>query len=162
MGRGSHGGIFVMGDSKLSVLVVDSEPLIRARFLRRFVGSGFKAHEAETAAEAFRLLGQHDLDTVVIDLESLGREALGLIRFVREKQDPAEVIVLTGPTTVSRAIEAMKLGVFDDLLVPVDLDALTQRIRAASLLRRDRLGKKGGLGLQESEGRHALPAELKR
>ncbi|MBI9083766.1 MAG: response regulator [Desulfobacterales bacterium] len=131
-----------MGASKLNILVVDSDPGVRARFLQRFVRSGFNAHEADTAAEAYRILGQHDLDTVVIDLESMGREALGLIRFARERRRPAEVIVLTGPTTVSRAIEAMKLGVFDDLLVPVDLEALTQRIRAAARFRSERLLKK--------------------
>lgn len=142
MGLRPQGVIFGMGASKLNILVVDSDPGVRARFLQHFVRSGFKAHEADTATEAYRILGQHDLDTVVIDLENLGRDALGLIRFARERPRPAEIIVLTGPATVSRAIEAMKLGVFDDLLVPVDLDALTQRILAATRFRHERLRKK--------------------
>jgi DNA-binding NtrC family response regulator len=131
-----------MGAWKLSLLVVDSDPDVRARFRQSFDRSGFKSYEAESAAEAYRILGRHNLDTVVIDLASLGRDSLGLIRFAREKRSPAEVIVLTGPTTVSLAIEAMKLGVFDDLLIPVDMDALTRRIGAAGRRRRENLSKK--------------------
>lgn len=128
-----------MGAWKPNILVVDGDPNVRTRLHQRFDRSGFRTHEAPSAAEACRFLGRHDLDAVVIDLASLGRDALGLIRSVRKERCPAEVIVLTGPATVSLAIEAMKLGVFDDLLVPVDVDALTRRIRAAAQKRREAL-----------------------
>lgn len=128
-----------MGQAKLKVLVVDGDTEVRIRFRQGFDREGFKTLEADSAAEAYRIIGKDDLDTIVIDLKSVGREALELIRFAGERKNPAGIIVLTRSTTVSLAIETMKLGVFDDLLVPVNLDALLACVRAAARARRKRI-----------------------
>ncbi len=125
-----------MAVAKMRVLVVDVDHDVRARIRKHFHRVGFETFIAGSSSEAYRIMGQTDLDVALIDLESLGREAIGLIRFARRLREPAEVIVLTRPSTVALAIEAMKLGIFDDLLIPVNLSELTERIETAGRSRR--------------------------
>lgn len=125
-----------MAKTKLRILVVDVHHELRSRFQQHFEQAGLETFVADTVAEAYQSLGQKNLDVVLIDFEGLGHDAIELIRLARQMRDPAEVIVLTRPGTFAQAIEAMKLGIFDDLLIPVNLDVLTHRIKAAGQLRR--------------------------
>lgn len=73
---------------------------------------------------------------VLIGLNDYGTESLSIIRCLRESSDDAAFILLTKPQDMRLSIEGMKLGAFDALPVPVDVDLLLERIYAACSGRR--------------------------
>jgi DNA-binding NtrC family response regulator len=54
-----------------------------------------------------------------------------LIKMIKKVRPAVQVITINSGDEISLSIEGMKLGVFDDLLMPLDLDALILRIQEA-------------------------------
>ena len=58
------------------------------------------------------------IDLLVADLRLPDIDGMEIIKMVKEKQPETEVVVITGYSTVSSAVDAMKIGVFDYLPKP--------------------------------------------
>jgi DNA-binding NtrC family response regulator len=86
--------------------------------------------------EARRILQEQIVDVVLIGLNDYGTESLSIIRCLRESSDDAAFILLTKLQDMRLSIEGMKLGAFDALPVPVDVDLLLERIFDACFGRR--------------------------
>ena len=86
--------------------------------------------------EARRILQEKIVDVVLIGLNDYGTDSLSIIRCLRESSDDAAFILLTKLQDMRLSIEGMKLGAFDALPVPVDVDLLLERIFAACSGRR--------------------------
>jgi two-component system response regulator HydG len=96
-----------------SVLVVDDEPAILLSFRRLLRLPGREIDTASTIEDAERLLLEKKYWAVIADLRLtgvLGREGLELIRFVREKNLGAHVILVTGYGSPEIRDEALELG----------------------------------------------------
>ena len=61
-----------------------------------------------------------------------GMEGIETIRMIKKKRPLVKIIMLTGHATVNSAIEAMKLGAFDYLMKPCDLDELVFKVKEAA------------------------------
>jgi len=104
------------------ILIVEDERAQRealAGYLRK---AGYKVATVATGTEA--LEGNSVPDVVLLDLRLPDMHGLDLLKKLREKNLDAEIIVITAYGTVRTAVEAMKLGAFDYLTKPVDLDEL--------------------------------------
>ena len=60
-----------------------------------------------------------------------GMDGIEALRELKKKDPLTEVILLTGHASVESGIEGMKLGAFDYLMKPVNLDELLERVRQA-------------------------------
>jgi two-component system, OmpR family, response regulator VicR len=60
-----------------------------------------------------------------------GMDSIATLREMKNRHPIAEVIMLTGHATVEAAIEGMKLGAFDCLMKPCDMDELTAKVKEA-------------------------------
>lgn len=78
------------------------------------------------------LLSENTISVALVGLDSLGRKGIEIIRMIGELSAHTRVITLNTPEQLSLSIEGMKLGAFDDFLVPVDTDALARRINEAA------------------------------
>lgn len=87
--------------------------------------------EAEGLGEARYAASDNEIDVALIDLRSLGPEALVAFQAVKRFSPGAEIILLTSPEHIALSIKGMKLGAFDDLMSPVDVDDLFGRVRHA-------------------------------
>ena len=67
----------------------------------------------------------------LVALSDLKEEALLLIKNIKSNWPETEVIILTGRGDLALSIQAMKLGAFDDITVPIDVEALLSKIQAA-------------------------------
>ena len=78
-----------------------------------------------------RILKRHSIDVVLLSLNDLKKEGMALIKMIKKKHPAVQVVTITSGDQISLSIEGMKLGVFDDFLMPLDLDSLVSRIRDA-------------------------------
>jgi DNA-binding NtrC family response regulator len=109
-----------------SILIVDDETKILNALASALREDGYEVVATSSAREAQRLLGQRLFDVFVVD--NLMPELTGL-DLVRElSASPAverpQIIMMTAHATVESAIEAMKLGAFDYLQKPFEVDEL--------------------------------------
>jgi DNA-binding NtrC family response regulator len=114
-------------------LVVDDENNLRMVVQKELSRLG---HEVETAADgeaAWVLLEEKDFDVMLCDINMPRLDGISLLRRLREKrQNPPEVIMLTGHASVETAIETMKLGAYDYLTKPYRITELTALVMKAA------------------------------
>lgn len=114
-------------------LVVDDENNLRMVVQKELSRLG---HEVETAADgeaAWALLEEKDFDVMLCDINMPRLDGISLLRRLREKrQNPPEVIMLTGHASVETAIETMKLGAYDYLTKPYHISELTTLVMKAA------------------------------
>src|SRR5918911_4628072 len=123
-----------------TVLIVDDERTL-ARTIKVFLAeSGYEAEVASDAEQALELLERLRPDVVFADVRLPGMSGIELLRRIREFDAAIPVIVMTAYGTIEGAVEAVKLGAFDYLKKPVDLEELklmADRARETSLLKQE-------------------------
>jgi two-component system, NtrC family, response regulator AtoC len=103
---------------------VDDERTL-ARSVRAFlIQSGYDAEVAPDAEQALGMLETLRPDVVFSDMRLPGMNGVELLRRVREFDPSIAVIIMTAYGTIEGAVEAVKLGAFDYLKKPVDLEEL--------------------------------------
>jgi DNA-binding NtrC family response regulator len=123
-----------------TVLIVDDERTL-ARAVKAFLlESGYEAEVAPDAEQAIGLLESLRPDVVFSDVRLPGMTGIELLRRIREFDASIPVIIMTAYGTIEGAVEAVKLGAFDYLKKPVDLEELkllADRAREHSQLRQE-------------------------
>ena len=117
-----------------SVLIVDDEPRILARLADALRREGHEAVAAASAREAQEALARRPFDVLVIDNLMPDKSGLEVIRELAAAAATAErpqILMMTAHATVESAIEAMKLGAFDYLQKPFEIDELLVAVRRA-------------------------------
>ena len=141
---------------KRLLIVEDKESL--ASMLKETVESeGLEADVANSGTAAINLLaGGRRYFAVVTDLRMPGADGIAVLRQVKESDPDCPVIVMTAFGTIENAVEAMRLGAFDFVQKPVDVDhllILLRRCREHRELRYENLLLK-----EEFQQRYWLPA----
>jgi two-component system nitrogen regulation response regulator GlnG len=114
-----------------AILVVDDEEAVRFSFRHVFEEDDLRVLTAATAAEGLDMVRREQPDVVVLDLQLPDRTGLEVFQDIRAYDAKRPVLFITAHGTTDTAIEAMKLGAFDYLVKPVDLDQLSQIIARA-------------------------------
>ena len=126
--------------SGATVLIVDDEHSL-ARSAKAFLADhGYETEVAGTAEQALELLASLQPDVVFADVRLPGMSGLDLLRRIRESDPGIPVIMLTAYGSIEGAVEAVKLGAFDYVKKPVDLEELkllADRARENRLLRQE-------------------------
>jgi two-component system, NtrC family, response regulator AtoC len=112
-------------------LVVDDERKMRRILQMALERIGLDSVAADTGEDALARFEAEKIDLVLTDLKMPGMGGLDLLAELRRRDPELPVIVLTAFGTVQTAVEAMKLGAFDYVLKPFDLDAIEITIRKA-------------------------------
>lgn len=120
-------------DTLLRVMLVDDEPLARAR-LRTLLGDCTRpgvhvAAEASHAEQAAALLRQHPVDLVFLDIHMPGDSGLALARTLRNLQHPPAIVFVTAHA--EHAVSAFDLEAVDYLTKPVRLERLQAALHKA-------------------------------
>jgi DNA-binding NtrC family response regulator len=114
---------------KRLLIVEDKESL--AQMLREAVQSdGLDADVASTGSEAMRWLAEgRRYMAVLTDLRLPGADGIAVLRQAKESDPECPVIVMTAFGTIEHAVEAMKLGAYDFIQKPIDVDHLSLMLR---------------------------------
>ena len=119
-----------------NVLVVDDDDDLRAMLTTALQRLGHRVSTAPDAARARALVAGGDVDVVLTDVRMPGEDGLSLCRHLVATHPDRPVVVLTAFGTIEAAVEALRLGAFDFLQKPVDLDVLRFAIGRAVAHRR--------------------------
>ncbi|MCA9935206.1 MAG: response regulator transcription factor [Anaerolineales bacterium] len=120
------------------ILIVDDEPSIRFTLERSLRREGYHLHAVASGQEALQALEHNQYDLLLLDLHLGQINGLQILEKVRELDNDAIVIILTGHSSLESAVEALRLGAFDYLFKPTMPDVIRQRVREG-LLRRQQM-----------------------
>ncbi|HEV3436829.1 MAG TPA: sigma-54 dependent transcriptional regulator [Gemmata sp.] len=109
----------------MKLLVVDDEPIICHSFRRVLTTPEVEVLTAGTVAEGWRRFELEKPDVLVLDLQLPDGSGLDLFARIYQSDPRRPVIFVTAHGTTETAIEAMKLGAFDYLTKPLDLEQMS-------------------------------------
>jgi len=145
----------IEGANFLNLVIVDDERSIREACREVAQSLGFNAFVADSVEHVYRVLDEHGIDVVLLDLKLPGVGGLEALREIKSRRPDAVVVVITGHGTVQSAVEAMKNGAYDYVTKPFSLDELRLLLeRVASHLKlksenrilREKIRSKQGFG----------------
>jgi two-component system cell cycle response regulator len=124
-------------ESLQKILVVDDDESVCMVLTRVLQGAGHDVAVARNGPEAIDTLRSESFDLIITDLKMPGIDGLGVLEKAKELDPLCEVIVITGYASVDSAVEVMRLGAYDYITKPFNLDRI--RILAERALQRRRL-----------------------
>jgi putative PEP-CTERM system response regulator len=106
-----------------SVLIVDDEIGTRES-LKMILKNDYEVLLAKDAEEAFLQIKERSPDAILLDIILPDLDGLKVLEKIKQKEPDVIVIMITATKTVKTAVEAMKLGAFDYVTKPFDIDEL--------------------------------------
>ena len=114
------------------VLLVDDEIPFLKTLSKRLAKRELHIVAAFSGQEALDQLDKNfDIQIVVLDIKMPGMDGLKTLEEIKRHYPSVEVIILTGHSTIDSAIKGMRLGAFDYLVKPCDIDLLISKIEEA-------------------------------
>lgn len=128
-----------MNQEKPKVLIVDDEERFRKTLSKLLRTQGLTVNDVGSGEEALKFIENQPIDVVLLDMRMAGMNGIETLSAIKKKDPFIEVIILTGHASVDVAVEIMKLGGYEYLLKPCDIDELMVKIDAAFEKRMTRL-----------------------
>lgn len=116
---------------KFRILVIDDEKNIREGLQMALEDEGYEVLTAAEGTSGLQAALTEAVDLVITDLRMPGVGGQEILRKVSSETPGVPVIVLTGHGTVETAVEAMRMGAYDFLTKPLDLDRLSLLVKRA-------------------------------
>ena len=110
-------------------LIVDDEPSVRRSLVRMLQAQGFTCFEAGTGREALGVLERiGEAPLVISDMKMPELDGIGLLGALRERYPDTSVIMLTGMSETTTAVDCLHMGAADFLLKPISVGELQARV----------------------------------
>ena len=110
-------------------LVVDDEPGVRRSLIRMLQAQGFTCFEAGTGMEALDVLDRvAGIQLIVSDMRMPELDGIGLLEAVRREYPETSVILLSGMSETTTAVDCLHRGAADFLLKPISMNELQARV----------------------------------
>jgi putative two-component system response regulator len=114
---------------RANCLVVDDEPSVRRSLVRMLQAQGFNCFEAGSGREALGVLERiGEAPLVISDMRMPELDGVGLLEAVRQRYPDTSVIMLTGMTETTTAVDCLHMGAADFLLKPISVGELQARV----------------------------------
>ena len=110
-------------DKVRSVLIVDDEVGTRES-LKLILKKDYDVLLAKDAEEAFLQIKEQTPDVILLDIILPDQDGLRVLEKIKKNDSDSIIIMITATKTVKTAVEAMKLGAFDYITKPFDVDEL--------------------------------------
>lgn len=105
-------------------LLVDDDPAFGAVLKRALERRGYATAVADSIGAALQLAQHHKFTRAIIDLKLAHESGLMLIQQLKQDYPAMQIVMLTGYSSISTAVEAIKLGALNYLCKPVDADEI--------------------------------------
>ena len=109
---------------EIQMLLVDDEDDFRTTLANRLKLRKIDVTDAASGNEAIELVKQRSFDVAVIDVKMPGIDGIETLKQVKKIQPAMEIVMLTGHASIESGMEAMKLGAYDYVMKPCDIDEL--------------------------------------
>ena len=113
---------------KIKIIVVDDELSIRESLRGWLQQDGYQMETAAGGPEALAKNAENRFDIMLIDVKMPEMDGLTLLKKIKETDADIAIVMMTAHGDIRDAVEAMKLGAYDYLLKPFDLEELSLTI----------------------------------
>lgn len=114
-------------------LVVDDDPVFAQVLVRALKNRGYNTQCAHTAAQALQFTSSTPFRYALVDLKLGEDSGLLLIKELISRQPSMELVMLTGYSSISTAVDAIKLGAVNYLCKPADADEILAAFKTTPL-----------------------------
>ena len=121
------------------ILVVDDEAVIRETVAEYLRAHSFECVAAGSGEQALDELNRQEFALLIADIRMPGLSGLQLLNYVAENCKDVAVIMITAVAELQTAVDTMKLGAFDYITKPFDLDLVVESVRKALNQRSQRI-----------------------
>src|SRR5918994_7184263 len=118
----------IMETAKPHILVVDDEMGPRES-LKMILHPHYNVHIAERGGQAIELLAKHPVDLVTLDLKMPGFTGINVLEKIKQYDPDIEAIIITGYGSLDTAIGGLRLGAFDYISKPFDVNHILALVR---------------------------------
>lgn len=119
------------------VLLTDDERPFVETMIKRLQKRDVEIVPAFNGQEALeRLAEDNSIEVVILDIKMPVMDGMAALKEVKARHPLVEVIMLTGHATIETGIDGMKMGAFDYLMKPCDMDQLIAKVKEAAQRKR--------------------------
>ena len=119
-----------MSKEEIKILLVDDEKQFVDTLVERLAMRGFSARVAYDGPQALKAV-EEPTDVIVLDLRMPGMDGFEVLRSVKKSNPQVQVIILTGHGGDAEEQTAYRMGAYNFLKKPMDIDELLNSIRMA-------------------------------
>jgi len=159
-------------DQQIRVLVVDDDEGHARAVAESLERVGYDCVVATSGSEGLRLIEEQVFDIVITDLIMEGVDGMEVLARAKRELPDAEVVILTGHSTIKGAVSAMQAGASNYLIKPLDINELrtvadkasqSQRLHRSNIELQKQLNEKFGFEgvIGNSPAMHGVVAKLR-
>ena len=119
------------------IMLVDDEVTFVVTMAKRLSQRNIETISTYSGEECLEQLKEHqNVDVIVLDVKMPGMDGMETLKKIKMSFPLIEVILLTGHATIEYGVDGMKLGAFDFLMKPCDIDELVGKLEEATKKKR--------------------------
>ena len=115
----------------MKILITDDDRNLRKVLMHELAEQGLEVHEAENGLKTMKLLKKDEYDVLLLDLNMPDIGGMDVLKELKDEEITTEVVILTAHATVASAVNAMKMGAYDYLTKPFEIEELLAVIEKA-------------------------------
>ena len=116
---------------KAKILFVDDEVIFADNMSKLLGNRDYKVTTVYGGEEAIRQLEKDEFDIIILDLKMPGMDGLTTLKEIKKLGYFNETLILTGHGAIDTALEATRLGAYDYLTKPCEIDELVAKLEGA-------------------------------
>ena len=118
-----------MDSKSINILLIDDEIEFVSTLAERLELRGYAATIAADGESGISMIAKKSFDVAILDLMMPGLSGLDTLRQIKTINNDLPVILLTGHGSTKDGMEGMRIGAFDFLMKPLDINDLLEKIK---------------------------------
>ncbi|TFG42142.1 MAG: response regulator [Syntrophobacterales bacterium] len=119
-------------DNSIRILLVDDETIFTKNISKLLKNRGYQVAAVNDGYSAIRELEKNPFDIMILDLKMPGMDGITALAQTIKRCFFTETLILTGHGSIDSALEAMKMGAYDYLTKPCEIEELVLKIEAVT------------------------------
>lgn len=120
-----------MGNTKnKTILIVEDNEVFREGIVEFLKNHHYKVLDSDTISKAKEIIQNNSIDLIVSDLKLPDGNGIEILEFIKKMNYSIPTIYITGQPDVESAVKALKLGAWDYLTKPIEIEHLLKKIES--------------------------------
>jgi len=116
---------------KKKILIVDDDASHRLMLKATLSAEGYEIYEAADGEEAIKMVEEQFYDLIMLDLKMKKVDGIEALQRIKEISPAIPVLIMTAYASVKTAVQGLKLGAFDYMVKPLDMEEVKLNIEKA-------------------------------
>ncbi|MBI5048873.1 MAG: sigma-54-dependent Fis family transcriptional regulator [Deltaproteobacteria bacterium] len=116
----------------MNILIVDDDNIFRKHISKALMRRGYRVTSVDNGKEAVHVAADTIFDAAFVDMKMPDVNGIEVVRELKEMQPALKSIILTGYGSIATAVEAMKIGAYNYLIKPCEIEEIESVIRTVN------------------------------